>query len=134
MIEVACAIIEFQQKVLVTRRSRHKQEGGLWEFPGGKLEVNESAATCIVREIREELELQVFPYQQLKATDHHYPGKIIRLIPLVCQLQGGTLQLKDHDAYQWLPAKALPGVSWCPADVAVVNTYLQWLSANSAPA
>lgn len=127
MIQVACAIIENQDKVLVTQRGLHKAEGGLWEFPGGKLEAGETPQDCIVREIREELNLLISPRQLLTASAHAYPGKTIRLIPLVCSLVKGTLELREHAAYRWLyPQKLLP-LSWCPADVPVVHTYLEWL-------
>lgn len=127
MIAVACAIIEWQQKILVTQRGLHKAEGGLWEFPGGKLEENETPQTCIVREIAEELDIEVEPYHLLQASEHSYPQKTIRLIPLVCRWTGGTLHMKEHAAFRWLLPPELPGLNWCPADVPIVEEYLHWL-------
>ena len=127
MIAVACAIIEHKDKVLVTQRPLHKAEGGLWEFPGGKLEAGETAEACIIREIAEELELIIQPHQLLPAADHQYPTKTIRLIPLICRWTGGSLQLKEHQDYQWLPPQDLYTINWCPADVPVVEEYLKWL-------
>ncbi|WP_224997968.1 (deoxy)nucleoside triphosphate pyrophosphohydrolase [Cesiribacter sp. SM1] len=132
MILVACAIIEHQNKVLVTQRGYHKAEAGLWEFPGGKLEEDESPQECIIREIAEELELQIAPYALLQPADHQYPDKHIRLIPLVCRLTAGSLQLKEHAASQWLAPAALRPLNWCPADVPVLEQYLQWLQKQSS--
>jgi 8-oxo-dGTP diphosphatase len=128
MIAVACAIIEHQGKVLVTQRGLHKAEGGLWEFPGGKLEAGENPEICIVREIREELNLLIHPREQLNASDHLYPGKTIRLIPVLCDWVSGSLQLHEHAAYQWLLPEELPTLAWCPADVPVIETYRRWLA------
>lgn len=132
MIEVACAIIENAGKVLVTQRGLHKAEAGLWEFPGGKLNKGESPQACIVREIMEELKLQVAPYQLLQPVEYQYPDKMIRLIPLVCRLAGGTLTLTEHAACQWLLPQALHPLHWCPPDVPVLEQYLQWLSQQSS--
>ena len=131
MIAVACAIIEHQGKVLVTQRGFHKAEGGLWEFPGGKLEAGESPQVCIVREIAEELALSIEPYHTLPSVTHHYPQKTIRLIPLLCHWTGGQLHLHEHQAYLWLSAPELPALHWCPADVPIVKAYLAWLGQKS---
>ena len=127
MIAVACAIVEHTGKVLVTQRGLHKPEGGLWEFPGGKLEAGETAEACIVREITEELDLIIHPYKKLATAEHHYPTKTIRLIPLICLWVGGTLKLKEHADYQWVMPAGLPELNWCPADIPVVEAYLRWL-------
>ncbi len=131
MIAVACAIIEWQGKVLVTQRGLHKAEGGLWEFPGGKLEAGETPEACIVREIAEELEIVITPYQQLPPAEHHYANKSIRLMPLICRWTGGSLHLHEHNAFQWLRAQELQGLNWCPADIPVVKAYQAWLLGRS---
>ncbi|EMR01260.1 (deoxy)nucleoside triphosphate pyrophosphohydrolase [Cesiribacter andamanensis] len=125
MTEVACALIEHNGRVLVAQRGLHKSEGGLWEFPGGKLEPGESPEACIVREIAEELSLQISPYARLAPAIHVYPGKSIRLIPLLCRLHGGKLQLHEHAACQWLLPQELPALAWCPADVPIVEEYIR---------
>jgi 8-oxo-dGTP diphosphatase len=125
MIEVACALIEHAGKVLVAQRGLHKAEGGLWEFPGGKLERGESAEACIVREIREELGLQIAPYARLTPAIHAYPGKTICLIPLRCHWLGGKLQLHEHADCRWLLPAELFSLQWCPADVAIVEEYVR---------
>lgn len=131
MIAVACAIIEHQGKVLVTQRGLHKAEGGLWEFPGGKLEAGESPEVCIVREIAEELALVIEPYHTLPALTHHNPQKTIQLFPLLCHWTSGQLYLHEHQAYRWLAPPELPSLHWCPADVPVIEAYLAWLGQKS---
>ncbi len=61
MLNVTCAIILFQNKILVTQRSESMKLPLKWEFPGGKLEPGESEEACIIREIKEELNLNIFP-------------------------------------------------------------------------
>lgn len=132
MIAVACAIVEHKGNVLVTKRGLYKSEGGLWEFPGGKLEAGETAEACIVREIAEELDLKIQPYKKLAAAEHRYPTKTIRLIPLICHWVSGTMQLREHAAFQWVSPAKLPELNWCPADIPIVDTYLQWLQQQQA--
>lgn len=111
--EVACALVYRQQKLLICKRSAQKQHGGLWELPGGKLEQGESLQACIQRELLEELKVRVLPVsvQPFVAT-----GKI-RLHPLLCLLPTlAKIQLQEHEAMQWVtPAEAL-SYALAPAD------------------
>ena len=82
MIEVTCAIIEHNNKVLITQRSAKMALPLKWEFPGGKIEKNETAEACLIREILEELDVNIKITKQLKSNTHEYSEtKIIKLIP-----------------------------------------------------
>lgn len=73
MIEVAAAIIENDQgQILIARRRQGKSQGGLWEFPGGKLEAGESPEACLVRELREEMNIEIVPYAPYGVNEHDY--------------------------------------------------------------
>ena len=122
-LDVACAIIENNGLVLTVQRSEGMKQALLWEFPGGKLEPNENARECIIREIKEELGISVQVQTQLASHTH---GNI-RLIPFICSWEKGSLQLHEHKEALWLPAHELHTLDWCPADIPVVKEYLKFL-------
>ncbi len=124
MIKVICAIVEQHGRVLVTQRSEQMREALLWEFPGGKLEPSETETACLVREIREELNLAIEPYQRLTPVVHEYPGYTIELIPYLCHYAGGVIKLHEHRAYHWVSPADLAIYTWCPADLPIVKDYL----------
>ncbi|MBM3401908.1 MAG: (deoxy)nucleoside triphosphate pyrophosphohydrolase [Bacteroidetes bacterium] len=124
MIKVSCAIIVNNQKqVLVTRRSATMPLPLKWEFPGGKIEENETAEECLIREIKEELNMEIEIIGSLSPNDYQYPDKLIGLIPFICRQSGGDLALKEHAEYQWLYTKDLLDLDWAEADVGVVMGY-----------
>mgnify|MGYP000156122761 CR=1 FL=1 len=125
MIRVSCAIIvNAKKKVLVTQRSALMPLPLKWEFPGGKIEVGETAEACLIREIKEELNIEILITGSLPPNDHQYPYKLIRLIPFICQQKDGEIILKEHADYKWLDAKDLLDLDWADADVGVVGEYL----------
>lgn len=126
MIRVSCAIIinSFDQ-VLVTKRSSLMPLPLKWEFPGGKIEENETAEACLIREIKEELNIEILITGSLPPNDHQYPDKLIRLIPFICRQTGGEIVLKEHSDYKWLDVKDLLDLDWAEADVGVVEEYLK---------
>lgn len=80
MLHVAVGIIvNAQQEVLVAKRAQHKHQGGLWEFPGGKVEKNESAREALSRELKEELNIEVISAYPLLKKEYHYSDRHILL-------------------------------------------------------
>ena len=122
--DVACAIIERGGRVLAARRSRDMPRPGLWEFPGGKLAPGESAEQCLYREIREELGAEVKIRKRLLPCVHEDGKQPLRLIPFVCSISSGAPRALEHERIAWVPAGKLPSLQWCPADVLVLNQYL----------
>ena len=132
MIQVSCAIIVNPLgQVLVTKRSLTMHLPLKWEFPGGKIEANETPEACLIREIKEELNIEIEIIEGLSANDHQYPDKSIRLMPFICRQTGGEIILKEHADYKWLDRKELLDLDWAEADVEVVREYLSIAFKNS---
>lgn len=125
MINVTCAIIaDDTGKVLVTQRSATMKLPFKIEFPGGKIEPGETASDCLVREIKEELNLDIKTLFEMPYNIHHYVEFSINLIPFVCKIIGGSIELREHASYQWLNPSELLDQDWAEADIPIVENYL----------
>ncbi len=125
MLLVACAIIQNNQNmVLACQRSTNMHLPLKWEFPGGKIEKNETAQDCLIREIKEELNIEIQVLEQKSINDHHYPDKSIRLIPFICKHLSGEVLLKEHEDFRWLDKTNLLDLDWAEADLPILNEYL----------
>jgi len=125
MVKVTCAILEQHERVLVTQRSQKMSQPLQWEFPGGKLEESETAEDAVVREVKEELQLDILPLRQLSPVRYQYSDVQIELIPFICSYEGGAIQLQEHRAYQWAELSELAKYNWCAADKPIVAEYLR---------
>lgn len=114
--KVACAFIISDNRVLVTQRPPHKDQGGKWEFPGGKLMESENAEECIIREIAEELDLEIEVMEELNSIFHTYKNFTIELIPLECAIAEGSITLHEHTACLWADLDTLSTIDLCEAD------------------
>ncbi|KRE50641.1 (deoxy)nucleoside triphosphate pyrophosphohydrolase [Paenibacillus sp. Soil724D2] len=122
MIRVAAAIIENEEGLLlIARRRPEKSQGGLWEFPGGKLEEGESPEACLVRELKEEMNIEIEPYDFFGVNDHWYGAVHIQLIAYRARLVGGEIALVDHDESCWMRLEELRGFEFAPADIKFVE-------------
>lgn len=108
-IKVAVAVIvDEHQRILITQRPLHAAHGGRWEFPGGKLEVNELPEHALIREVREEVGLEVLNYQFLGEVRHEYSDKTVHLIVfLVTQFSGNPLCIEGQLALRWVKQNEL---------------------------
>jgi 8-oxo-dGTP diphosphatase len=122
MLLVACAIIlNNQNKVLACQRSANMHLPLKWEFPGGKIEENETAEDCLIREIKEELNIEIQILEQKSVNEHHYPDKSIQLIPFICKYLSGDISLKEHKDFKWLDKTNLLDLDWAAADIPIVE-------------
>ncbi len=125
MINVTCAIIRNDEnKVLVVQRGEKTDHSFKWEFPGGKLKENETEEECIIREIREELSLDIVICKHLAVTEYDYGIKVIRLIPFVCDTLDEIPFLSEHISYKWLDPSELKKVDLLEPDIIVADLYL----------
>jgi len=120
LIEVSCAVIMDGDLVLVTQRSELMPHPLKWEFPGGKLKPGETPEGSIVREIREELGVELTVIQLLPSVKHYYIDSAIKLIPFVCRIRKGKIALKEHRTYRWVHRSELEEIDWLEADVEVL--------------
>ncbi|MBB6637703.1 (deoxy)nucleoside triphosphate pyrophosphohydrolase [Cohnella thailandensis] len=122
MLKVAAAIIEDEEgRLLIARRKPGKSQAGLWEFPGGKLEPGESPAECLRRELREEMAIDIAPYESFGENVHDYGNVTICLIAWRAKWRPGTIRLTDHDEYRWARPSELASFEWAPADIPFVD-------------
>ena len=119
-IEVAAAIIQHEGKYLATQRG-YGDWKGFWEFTGGKIEPGEAREEALVREIREELCMEIGVGRLLCTTEHDYPTFHLTMHCYLCRIVEGTPQLTEHLAAQWLSPEELHSVEWLPADVEVAS-------------
>ncbi len=125
LIDVACAIIEQRNKVLVAQRGLFMDMPMKWEFPGGKVRKNESAQRCIIREIKEELGIEIAIKKHLAPSTYKYDRKQVRLIPFVCSIVSGSIQLFEHRQVVWMHKDNLWQLDWCAADIEVLKEYFK---------
>lgn len=128
VVDVTCAIIEQEGKVLAVQRGAHMSLSYKWEFPGGKVEPGEGYHDCLKREIEEELNVEVEIFEELDFCDQPYPERTIRLIPFICEITGGNFTLVEHHDYAWLAPEDLHTLDWAPADLKVIENYLKFIA------
>ena len=116
MIDVCCAIILNDKKILAVQRGPESSHPMQWEFPGGKILPGETAEQCIVREIQEELLVRIGEITQLESIDFDYGIKQIRLIPFVCKISSGEIFLTEHISMQWFRFDEWETIEWAGAD------------------
>jgi len=116
MIDVCCAIILNGPKILAVQRGPESSHPMKWEFPGGKIQLNETAEKCIVREIEEELKVRIKIVNQLLPIDFDYGTKQISLIPFVCEIISGEIILTEHIAKCWFNFDEWETIDWSGAD------------------
>lgn len=124
MINVTCAIIYFGTKILVTQRSEKMKLSLKWEFPGGKLELGENIETCIKREIKEEINIEIDIIRKLTTNIHDYGEFQVNLIPFIAKHISGDIFLTEHNSYKLLDASELLNLDWAEADVPIVEEFL----------
>jgi 8-oxo-dGTP diphosphatase len=122
MLKVTCAIIIKDNKILVTQRSIDSDHPLKWEFPGGKLNNNETETECIVREIKEELKIKIEVLKPMLPVVHDYSFKKIKLIPFLCSLKSGNIELTEHSDCKWIEIKELKYVDFAEADLKLIQT------------
>jgi len=121
MIDVTCAIINIGNKILVTQRSEKMRLPLKWEFPGGKIEQNESAEECLLREIKEELNIDIQVIKKMENSIYNYGDFEINLIPFTAKYVSGEIILSEHKEFRLLGKNELNSLDWAAADLPIVS-------------
>jgi 8-oxo-dGTP diphosphatase len=122
LVKVVGAVIENENnEILCALRAPNMALGNLWEFPGGKIEKDESLKEAIEREIKEELNCGIEYTGLFNDNTHEYDTFIINLITVKCRLIQGTPTASEHSKLIWLKRENLSSLKWAPADIPAVE-------------
>ena len=108
------------KELFATQRGYGDFKGG-WEFPGGKLESEETPEQCIEREIREELATEVKAEKVLGVVEYDYPAFHLTMYCILCSIVSGNLTLLEHESAKWVNKESLRSVDWLPADLQILD-------------
>ena len=120
-VDVVAAIIRRDDKILITQRHDHVHLPGLWEFPGGKVEPEESFEAALEREIREELGVRIAVGDVFFSVGHDYPTKSVRLHFFNCTIIEGEPQALDVADLRWVSPPELSQFEFPPADAELIR-------------
>ena len=136
--KVAVAVIyDPLHGILITQRAAHTPSGGLWEFPGGKLEENETPEAALIREVKEEVNLEVRRCNFISQIDAQRPEGLLSLyVFLVDDFKGQATRLESQADLLWAPPQTLKNYQFPPTNVPILDwinqTFLVTTSATSS--
>lgn len=119
-IRVVAAIIKNEDKVLATKRG-YGEFINMWEFPGGKIEPDETKEEALIREIKEELNVEISIDNFALDIEYQYPTFYLFMSCFMCSIKNGCVELLEHNDGKWLKKEELNSVNWLPADIDAVN-------------
>lgn len=121
--QIGVAVIKNRQgKILIDRRKTGGDMGGLWEFPGGKIEAGETIEECIQREVREELAIEIVVRDCLMTIDHTYANFSVTLFVHDCQYLSGEPQPIECDEIHWVSPSEMNNYHFPKANTKIINT------------
>lgn len=123
MITVVAAIIEGDNKILLGRRKAGKHLAGYWEFPGGKIENNETPEECLKRELFEEFKIHAKVGVYIGEVEYKYETAHIKLLGYRTTIISGDFKLLDHDIIEWVELKDVLTYNLAPADIPLFKLY-----------
>lgn len=121
MIQVVCAIIIYNNKILITQRSETMKLPLKWEFPGGKVEKEENEKQALTREIKEELNIEILPQKRISSHVYDYGSFKINLIAYLCEYVSGEIKLLEHKNYKYVNLDELKNYDLAEADLPIIE-------------
>jgi 8-oxo-dGTP diphosphatase len=118
---VTAAILINNSKIIIAKRKSTGKLPNKWEFPGGKVENDETPEQCLKRELKEEFDIDVSIGEYLGSSIYHYDHISIELLAYRTFWKGGNIRLKDHDDFAWVSLKQIGEYDFAPADIPFVN-------------
>lgn len=119
-IKVVAAIIKNEDKILATKRG-YGEFINMWEFPGGKIESGETKKQALVREIKEELNIEINVDKFALDIEYQYPNFYLFMSCFMCSIKEGSIELLEHNDGKWITKEELNILNWLPADIDAVN-------------
>ena len=119
-VNVAAAVIIRDGKIFATERG-YGDYKDWWEFPGGKIEENESPRDAVLREIEEELGVSIEVGDRIYVIEYDYPDFHLHMEAFACTLSGGEIELREHENALWLDRDSIDSVRWLPADEEMIG-------------
>lgn len=119
-IKVVAAIIQKENKILATKRG-YGEFINMWEFPGGKIESGETKEQALVREIKEELNIEISVDKFAIDIEYQYPNFYLFMSCFMCSIKEGSIEFLEHNDGKWITKEELNTLNWLPADIDVVN-------------
>ncbi len=117
---IICDDFNNKTKVFATQRG-YGEYKGWWEFPGGKIESGETPQEALMREIREELTVNITVGSLIKTIEYDYPNFHLSMDCFWAEVESGNLELKEAEAARWLTKEELDDVEWLPADEILID-------------
>lgn len=122
IIKVVGAILIKEGRILCAQRGGEKSLPYLWEFPGGKIEQGETPHQALIRELSEELLIEVeLETTIFDAVSYEYDFGVVNLSTIIGNLKSGEPVLTEHQEIRWLSPEELFEVEWSPADIPIVK-------------
>lgn len=127
---VTAAVLRRDDTILLARRNPGLNQAGLWEFPGGKVELGETLQACLEREIGEELGIMIKAGEVLATSDYVYAHGAIRLVALAAEILSGSPCPTVHDQLAWVPFAQLLQYPLAPADIPIAESLIKMASSK----
>ena len=125
IIKVGCAVVHRNGKILIAQRNENDFLGGYWEFPGGKIEPGENMEQCLVREVFEELGIQIKPSLFIKRADYTYPEKKVALFFYLCDWVSGEPKKIDCQDFAWVTPEEMRNYKFPDGDDDMINELIK---------
>lgn len=128
-VNVVAAIINHNSKILCVQRGDNKFDyiAHKYEFPGGKIEPGESNEETIIREIKEELNMDIKPVKSYLTVEHQYPDFSLTMHSFICSCKSPELELTEHIDFKWLDVSELDILDWAEADIPIVEKLINYI-------
>ncbi|NJR47541.1 MAG: 8-oxo-dGTP diphosphatase MutT [Hyellaceae cyanobacterium CSU_1_1] len=124
--QIGVAVIKNQQgKILIDRRKQSGEMGGLWEFPGGKIELGETVEECIQREVKEELDIEIAVGDRLTTITHTYKTFNVTLYVHDCQYLSGQAKTLECEEIRWVKPAQMNQYQFPSANIQIINLLQQ---------